>query len=218
MAKLVNKILFVKHITILSTYLLIIWAFYRFLFQFPTEIEELIIKPIVWLAPIFYFLKKEKLGFYSIGLTFKKFFPSIYFSLALGAVFVGEAVLINYAKYHGLNFQANTGLIPLMPSLGISFVTALSEELTFRGYIFNRLLLVLKNEVLANVIQTLLWTAIHVPIAFFVLKLDVTSGIVYLFLTAMFGFGSAFIFNKTKNVFGSIVLHVLWEWPIILFR
>jgi membrane protease YdiL (CAAX protease family) len=30
--------------------------------------------------------------------------------------------------------------------------------------------------------------------------------------------GSAFIFSRTKNIWGSILLHVLWAWPIILFR
>ena len=105
-----------------------------------------------------------------------------------------------------------------MTSLGLSFITALSEETAFRGYIFSRLLISLKSELIANIIQTLLWTAIHVPIAFFVWGYTLPQGIVYLFLTAIFGMGSAFIFGRTKNIAGPILLHVLWEWPIILFR
>lgn len=208
----------VKHITVYSAYLILIWAFYRFLFKLPDQIEELVIKPILWLVPIFWLNVKEKFPLSSIGITFKNLFPSIYLSLGLGAVFVLEAVLTNFFKYGHLNFAANIGDIPILSSLGLSFATAFSEETAFRGYIFGRLAYVLKDEWAANITSSIIWTAIHVPIAFFVWKLNLASGILYLILTAIFGIGSAFIFGKTKNIFGSILLHVLWEWPIILFR
>ncbi|KKQ92674.1 MAG: hypothetical protein UT58_C0012G0006 [Microgenomates group bacterium GW2011_GWC1_39_7b] len=213
-----SNISILKNVTIYATYLIIIWAFYRFLFRFPDEIEELVIKPIVWLIPLFYFVKKEGFGISSLGFTFKNLFPAIYLSIGLGAVFVMEGVLTNFVKYGKLNFGANIGSTPLMMSLGLSFITAFSEEAAFRGYIFSRLSFALKNEWSANIIQTLLWTGIHVPIAFFIWGYTLPQGIVYLSLTAIFGLGSAFIFGRTKNIFGSILLHVLWEWPIILFR
>jgi len=103
-------------------------------------------------------------------------------------------------------------------SLGLSFATALSEEVAFRGYLFNRVWYVLKNEWSANLITSVLWAAVHVPITFFVWKLDASAAGLYLLLTAIFGVGSAFVFARTKNIFSSILLHVLWEWPIILFR
>ncbi len=212
------KTTIIKHVTIYSAYLLLVWAFYRFLFKFPDEVEELVIKPIIWLGPILWMNSKEGFFLSSIGLTFKNLFPSIYLSLGLGAVFVIEAVLTNFFKYGHLNFGANIGNLPLMSSLGLSFATAFSEEISFRGYIFGRLSYILKDEWAANVTSSLIWTLVHVPIAFFVWKLDFISGVLYLMLTAAFGVGSAFIFGKTKNIFGSILLHVLWEWPIILFR
>ncbi len=216
--KSVSQIEILKNVTIYAAYLIVFWAFYRFLFRLPDNVEELVVKPIVWLLPLIIILRKEKSGLGSIGITFKNFFASVYLSLGLGAVFVAEALLTNYLKYGGFNFGANIGSLPLLPSLGLSFATAFSEETAFRGYIFNRLSQVLKNDVTANIVQTILWTAIHVPIAFFVLKMGMIPGIVYLLITAIFGLGSAFVFGRTKNVFGSIFLHVLWEWPIILFR
>lgn len=208
----------VKNVTKYATFLVLFWGFYRFLFKFPDEIEEVVIKPIVWLLPLFYLSHKENLDLYALGITFKNMFQSVYLSLGLGSVFVIEALIANYFKYGFLNFGANIGNLPLMTSLGLSFATAISEELSFRGYIFGRLNEVLKNEVTANLIQTVVWTIIHIPVSFFVWKLDLVSGLIYLFLTAVFGFGSALIYGKTKNIVGSIFLHVLWEWPIILFR
>ena len=218
MAKTINKTLLIKNVTIYSTYLLIIWAFYRFLFQLPDNVEELVIKPIIWLIPLFYFTNKENLSLSSLGFTFKNLFSGLYLAIGLGTVFVLEGVLTNFIKYGHFSFGANIGPTPILASLGLSFATAFSEETAFRGYIFSRLAYALKNEWSANIIQTILWTAIHVPIAFFVAGYTVPQAIVYLALTAIFGLGSAFIFARTQNVWGSILLHVLWEWPIILFR
>jgi len=212
------KVTIVKNVTIYVTYLVIVWAFYRFLFQLPEEVEELFVKPIVWLLPLFYFIKKEGLGLTSLGITLKNLFPAIYFGIGLGAIFVMEGVLTNFLKYGGFHFAANLGNLPFATSLGLSFATAFSEEIAFRGYVFGRLAGVMKSEWGANIVSTTLWTLIHVPIAFFVWKLSLSAGILYLILTAIFGAGSAFVFARTKNVFGSVLLHVLWEWPIILFR
>lgn len=209
---------FIKHVTILATYILVVWGFYRFLFKLPDELEEVIIKPLVWLIPIYFLVSKEKLGIASLGVTSKKLFTSIYLALLLGMVFAIEGLIINVVKYGGLDFSANVGAHNLWASLGISLATAISEELAFRGYIFNRLWLVLKKEWLANIITSIVWGIIHIPIAIFAWQLDMSGALGYLILTTIFGIGSAFVFARTKNVSSSIFLHVFWEWPIILFR
>ena len=213
-----KKEIAIKHATILAAYLLIVWGFYRFLFKLPEEIEELFIKPVVWLVPVFYFVRKEKLGLESVGITGKNLFPAIYFALGLGAIFAIEAIIINFVKYGGFDFSANIGQKVLLVSLGLSFATAVSEEISFRGYLFNRVWKALGKEWSANLVTSFVWALIHVPITFFVWKLSFPSAFLYLFLTTLFGIGSAFVFARTKNVASSILLHVLWEWPIILFR
>lgn len=207
-----------KNATILAAYLLIVWGFYRFLFKLPEEVEELVVKPVVWLLPVFYLLKKEKASLSSVGLTFRNLFPAVYFALGLGAFFVIEAIIINFVKHGGLDFSANIGEKALLTSLGLSFATALSEEISFRGYLFNRVWYSLGSEWIANIATSLVWALIHVPITVFVWKLEPSAALTYLLLTTLFGIGSAFVFARTRNVFSSILLHVLWEWPIILFR
>lgn len=213
-----SKDILLKHTSILAIYLLIVWGFYRFLFQLPETVEELVIKPIVWLIPVIIFINREKLSIDSLGFTLKNLFPSVYLSLGLGALFVIEALVINIVKYGHLNFGANIGTLPFAASLGLSFATAFSEEVAFRGYLFNRVWYVLGNEWSANLLTSFVWALVHVPVTFFVWKLELSAAILYLVLTTIFGIGSAFVFAKTKNIFSSIFLHVLWEWPIILFR
>lgn len=209
-----------KHATILSAYLLVVWGFYRHLLEYPIEIEELVIKPILWLVPIYYLVRKEKKGLSSIGITGKNFFKSIYLALALGAFFALEGALVNVFKYGGVNFSANLGENVFLTSLGISFATAISEEVAFRGFIFNRIWHALgKNkEWTANFISSLIWALVHVPVAVFRWNLGLGPSVGMLILITIFGIGSAYIFARTKNVASSVFLHVLWEWPIILFR
>lgn len=212
-----SKTTILKHATILAAYLLIVWGFYRYLFKLPDEVEELFTKPVIWLVPVFYLVVKEKGNLSSLGITFKNLFPSIYLVLAFGVFFVIEGLAVNYLKYGGFNFGANIGQTALIQSLGLSFATAISEEITFRGYLFNRLWHAL-GEWKANAITSLIWSLVHLPITIFVWNLNVNGILAYLLLTFIFGVGSAFVFARTRNVFSSIFLHVLWEWPIVLFR
>ncbi len=213
-----NKETAIKHTTILATFLLIVWGFYRMLFKLPVEIEELFIKPLIWLVPVYFLVKKEKGNLESLGITIKNLFPSLYLALALGVLFALEAVIINFVKYESIDFSANLGQDPFLIALGLSIATAISEEVAFRGYLFNRVWHVLGDEWRANLLTSLVWALIHIPISIFWWRLNFVNTLLYLFLTTLFGVGSAFVFARTKNVASSVLLHVLWEWPIILFR
>ena len=188
------------------------------LFKLPSEVEEILIKPLLWLSPVIFFLRKEKLGLASLGITSKKLFPSIYLSLALGSIFAIEGVAVNFMKYKSTDFSANLGSNLFLMTFLLSFATAISEEITFRGYLFNRVWQILGNEWWANLTTSLVWALVHIPIAIFWWELDPFATVSYLFLITLFGIGSAFIFARTKNVVSSILLHVLWAWPVILFR
>lgn len=213
-----KKISAFKNATIVFVILFIAWGLYRYLIQLPQEVEEFIVKPLIWLGIVYYFVRKEKARLASIGVTTKNLFPAVYFALGLGIVFALEGLLVNLIKYGTLNFNANIGTNNLLLSLVLSFATAISEETAFRGYIFTRLWTSFKSEWTANIITSIAWTTIHIPVTIFVLKYDLNQTFVYLFLTFIFGIGSAFVYARTKNIVSSIFLHVLWEWPIILFR
>lgn len=219
MKKSLSKTLVLKHTIALYTYLLIVWGFYRLLlFQFPEVLDILVIKPVIWLIPTFYLVKKEKLHLKSLGITTKNLLPSLYLVLILGTIFAFEGFLINYLKHGNINFAANLGQTAFSLSFLLSFATAFSEEVTFRGYLFNRVWQSLENEWLSNLITSIGWTFIHFPIALFDWKLAGPELATYLFLVFFFSVGSSFVFARTKNIFSSVLLHVLWQWPIILFR
>ncbi len=209
-----------KHLIKLYAIVLIVWGFYRFLFRFPEEIEELILKPILWFGSLFYFLWKEKASLSSVGWTNKNFFKSLYLGIGLGIFFSIEGLLAHTLKYQGISLVelSYASSLVFLVALGVSFVTALVEETVFRGYIFSRLWQILKNEWMANLISAFGWSLVHLPITIFVLHYGLLQIFIYLFLAFIFGIGSAFLFARTENILSSVLLHVFWGWPIILFR
>lgn len=213
-----KNITYVKHALAFFTYLFIVWGFYRLLFQAPDPLEELIVKPIVWLVPTYYLLKKEKASWRDIGFNFSNIFSVVYFVIGLGFVFTLFAFGVNYLKYGGVNFGANIGQEPFVYALVLSFFTAVSEETAFRGFIFTRLLKGINSELQANLVASVGWTMIHLPIAIFDWKLGLTDLAIYSFIAFTFSLGVTYVFMRTRNIAAPILLHVLWQWPIILFR
>lgn len=199
--------------------LLLVWGFYRVLFKLPDSIEELIIKPLVWLGALYWFLQKDKSDFSSVGWTTKNIFNSIYLGIGLGIVFAIVGIVSNIFKYGtsdltDFGFTANS----LLAGLVLSFVTAVSEETVFRGYLFSRSVEALKSELTANIIVSLGWVLIHLPVLFFVYNLPSEQIVARALLSFIFSLGAGFVYSRTGNILAPVLLSVLWSWPIILFR
>jgi membrane protease YdiL (CAAX protease family) len=210
-----------KHVFALISFIFVAWSFYRYLPQvLPLWAEELILKPLFWLLPTFWLVRKiEKQPFSSLGFNNKKIFPAIYWGIGLGLVFAFEGLLTNIFKYKGLNLVSlDYSPLGFLGVFFLSLVTAFSEETVFRGYLFNRLWKIWGNEGLANIVSSFLFTLVHLPIGLFVLGYSPLVLFAYLFFVFIFAFGSAFVFGRTKNIISSILLHLFWSWPIVLFR
>lgn len=210
-----------KHVFALFSFIFIVWSFYRYLPQvLPLWSEELILKPLFWIIPTIWIVRKiEKQPWSSLGFTKNKIFTSFYWGIGLGLVFAFEGLLTNIFKYKGLNLASlDYSSLEFSGLILLSFVTAFSEELVFRGYIFNRLWTIWGKESLANIVSSLLFVIVHLPVGIFVLGYKPAIMLAYLFFVFVFGFGSAFVFGRSRNLASSILLHVFWSWPIILFR
>lgn len=199
--------------------LFVVWGFYRTLFKLPDEIEELILKPLLWLGLLYWFMQKERAGFASVGWTGKNLFSSIYLGIGLGLVFAIVGILSNIFKYGSLDFVdfGFTGS-SLLGAVAISFVTAVSEETVFRGYLFTRLQKILQSKLAANLLVSCAWVLIHLPVLLFVYNLAPADIPARSILSFVFSLGAGFVFARTGNILAPILLNVFWSWPVILFR
>lgn len=198
-------------------YIIVVWYIYRYLFVQGEDLDELIIKPILWILPIGVILYVEGSGPESLGITNKNLKKSIVYGSALGFVFFVEAFFLNYLKYGELSINTNLGALPFVATFAISAITSIIEEITFRGYLLNRLLN-FYAEFKAVFINVVLWVLVHIPVALFIWNLHSTTIVIYLFLVAIYGAGAGLIFSRTRNIVSVIILHILWSWPIILFK
>ncbi len=212
-----SKLESLKFSTILYSYLVVVWGCYRLIFQLPEWVEEMILKPLIWLPLPFWFIQKERLKLSDVGVTFRNATKTLYFVVGLGVVFAIEGLIINYLKYGGFNFGANVGNNFTLVILA-TLVTAMVEEFVFRGYLLSRLLFVLGNEWLANLWVSVGWTLLHLPVMIFVWKVTPMGLVASILLVFLFSIVAGFVFVRTKSLLAPIALHFLWQWPIILFR
>lgn len=209
----------VRRVFGLFAFIFLVWGCYRLIFRLPENLEEFFLKPIIWLGPTFYLVFKiEKRSWSSLGFTGKNFGRAVFWGMNLGLVFSLSNLLANYLKFQDLKVIDGKGGSTFFLPLAISLVTAISEEVVFRGYLLTRLEEVLKDETLATGLNASLFVLIHLPISIFTLHYSPVQLFIYSFLVGLFSLGSSFVFKQTGNIFASILAHSFWSWPMILFN
>src|SRR5205085_1791622 len=103
------------------------------IFKLPDETEEFFVKPIIWILPVLYLLKREHAKLSSIGLTLKNLDKAVLYGGGVGILLAGEAIIVNFLKYGKLNINPSFTSDFLITSFVISIATAISEEIVFRG-------------------------------------------------------------------------------------
>lgn len=177
-------------------YLFVVWSSFRLFISLPEVVEELWFKPVIWLVPVFWiwWLTDKKIDFFE-GSSFK----SILWGLCLGGVYL---MLIYFlVGFSDFRFDLN--------KLGVGFVTAAVENLVFAGFL---LPVFIKKWGDSNglLINAVLFSLIHLPIAIFSYKIDIVSLLGLFLLTFSVGMMNGWVRIRSKNVLGAIVASWLW--------
>lgn len=197
-----------------------VWTLYRYFLSLPETVEEFLIKPAIWLGliiPVVLLFEKRPLS--SLGLSGKNFYRNVYIGLGLGTLFALEGVIVNYLKYGKTSFlapTANTNEFLLL--FVMSFATGLTEEIVSRGYFMNRLWEIIRSETIANLMSSLMFTVIHLPIAIFALHYGAFDLVIYLWTIFLLGLADGYIFARTKTIVAPTITHTMWNLSIVLFR
>lgn len=201
-------------------WIVLAWAFYRYFFRFSEMVDEFIFKPLIFVLPVLWFLRRyEKRGLTSLGLTTKNLFPSIYIGLGFGFVFALEGLAANAIKYGKLQImpidafqQYGMGML-----IVLSLATAFSEELLSRGFVFTRLMEGKKGLLYAALISTLMFVVLHIPILAFSLKLQGMALLLFFVTDFVLGFANSLLLYNTGSLVAPILVHLFWNMTVALY-
>lgn len=215
----------VKHISLtpvfrLWAWILLFWSLYRYFVHLPEWADEFLIKPLVFVAPVlWYVIVKERRRLSSLGLTTKYLFTSIYIGLGFGFVFALEGLAANAIKYGKLTIApiAAFGEYGLVVLLLLSLATAISEELLSRGFLFTRLYEKTKNLPYASILSTLMFVSLHVPILVTSLKLQGVTLVLFFVTNLVLGFANGLLMYNTGSLVAPILVHLFWNMTVALY-
>lgn len=199
---------------------LIVWALYRVYVRQPEWVDELVVKPLVFLGPVlFYVLIKEKRTLSSIGLAGGRFFRDVYLGIGFGMLFAIEGVVANAVKYGKFSFApiiTVTGT-SLLLYVVLSVATAFSEEVFARGYLYTRLKEGYGSEIKAMLVSTAMYFLLLVPIMFTMSKLSGVTLLIFVMTNLIMSLANTMIFNETKTVTVPILIHAFWNMAVALY-
>lgn len=182
---------------IVAFIVLTLWTFYRLNFAEKLLIDEILIKPLIWLTPV---MLATKFNFSSLGFSKKSILKNISLGLFVGLVLSLERVFLKH-----LPFQFSFAIIIS------AFFTAVTEEIFFRGYLLNRWLKLFSSPIVAMVINGLFFTLTHVPIALFIFHYFGYDLFTYLLVNFVSGFVDVILFYYTKSTYTTIGNHFVWN-------
>ncbi|OGK09232.1 hypothetical protein A2767_06845 [Candidatus Roizmanbacteria bacterium RIFCSPHIGHO2_01_FULL_35_10] len=200
--------------------ILIIWAVYRAKFKLPEWFDEFIAKPLVFILPVYYYIRRvEKKSFFpSVELKFKFTLSDLLISLVIGGIFSFSAILANVLKFKKLVFfqqAVNVEMIFVMVLIAVA--TAISEEILSRGFILKRLYQESKNIYTSSFFASILFFFLHVPILFTNFKLTGDQLLLFMGTDLMLSLVNSFVFLDRKNLLVPILIHAFYNLSIILF-
>lgn len=201
-------------------WILIAWSLYRYFLRMPEWVDEFVAKPLVFIAPIVWFVQRvERRSLASLGLSTKNLFTNVYIGIGFGFLFAIEGIAANALKYGKLDFRPiaaleENGLILLIV---LSLATSISEEVLNRGFLFTRILEKSRSLPYAAVLSTVLFVFLHVPILMTMLKLQGMTLVLFFLTDFVLGLANALLYYNTKSLVTPILVHLFWNMTVALY-
>lgn len=172
-------------------YLILVWGSFRYFIRLPEVVEELWFKPMLWLIPLFWWnlALKEKVVMFAGN--WRK-------SLLLGVI-VGVFYFLILKLVGSNSFQLDLNLV------GVALAIAVTEELTFSGFVAGYLEKIRKGNLFNFVILGFLTAVIRLPILLFVYQASGKEILGVMLVALASGMINAWIRVRSGNVAGSVL-------------
>lgn len=198
--------------------ILIVWSLYRANLRLPEWFDEFIIKPLVFILPVYFYIARIEKGkfFKGISWSLKSIKKDLLVGVGIGLILFLTVVVANSIKAHKLILiKINPSLIGYF--LIISLMTAVSEEILSRGFVLKRLYQESNNVLTSSFYASFLFLFLHIPSLFTSEKLNGYT-IIFILLTDMvLSLVNSLLFLDRKNLTPSILVHAFYNLTIYLF-
>ena len=157
------------------------------------------------------FIKASTESLKTIGLTIKNLKKSIIMGI-IGAILLTLLLALLALAKGSLKINSFMAMQSAIVMLTFA-VGAIDEEIIFRGYIQTRIFGIVRNRLLGTIFNSILFLLIHYPvkwIAYGNISLTVIPAFYATFLLLLH-FGCDYVYKKTNCLWGSIVLHFLYN-------
>lgn len=200
-------------------WILLAWSLYRYFFHLPEWADELIFKPLVFILPVIWYVRRiEKKPLSSLGITANNFFQSLYIGLGFGAVFALEGFVAHALKYGKLDVNPIAAFRQYgFFLLFLSLATAISEELLSRGFIFSRIYEKTKNLFSSALTSSLLFVLLHVPMLLTINRLQGSTLILFFVTDFILAYANSMLFASTRSLVAPILVHIFWNMTVALY-
>ena len=199
--------------------ILIIWCIYRTKFYLPEWIDELLIKPAVFILPVYYYIShiEKKPILSALWIKTTQIWSDSKVGLSIGAFFWLMIVFTNFIRLGNLSFLFDLTLTRIGYLLLITLVTATSEEILSCGFVVKRLYEDSSSQLQAAFLGGILFTIIHIPIVMTNYKLTGSFILVYLLTQFFISLVINLIFLDRKSLLPSIQIHALYNLALLLY-
>jgi membrane protease YdiL (CAAX protease family) len=191
----------------------VVWSFVRTFLNLSDFYTEVLLKPLLWLSPLFYFwyssfpsqAKKR------LQISLLHFDPLRYTVVLpiLGTLLY--AGVMNVSKIHHPTASVST----FLGVIGISLATAIVEEIVFRGILLNWLEN-LYPQMQAFLITQMLFLLIHTAVLFQQIATPIAL-IIHILMIIIMGAAYTLIYRQTKSLPASSLSHTTWNAMNVLF-
>lgn len=201
----------------------LVWALYRSTVTTYEWIDELLVKPLIFVGPVLYMtLRRQKEPLTSLGFSThpRHIFLDLYVGVIIGVLFAFEGLYANYLKNGDFSFSpipavaASAGLAPFLLT---NLATSVSEEILGRGYLYQQLLRATGKQHVAASVSSVLFLLLHVPVLFLRLHLSGVAMVTYLASIFFLGFTNCYLLSLRKSLTVPILIHLFWNMTIALY-
>lgn len=192
---------------------LIIWALYRAKLSLPPWFDEFIAKPIVFLLPVYIYIKKyEKTTFQdAVSLLPKNIWKELLLAIGICALLFITAFSTSYIKHQTVDLTFLKNINTFIPILLLSLATGVTEEILSRGFILKRLYDESHNVFTSSFVASILFFILHIPILFTMPNLSGNLLIFFMITDLLLSFANSFIFLTRKNLILVILIHAFYN-------